>query len=121
MTTAVLEPVTRQRQQALIRANKVRHGSAAFRREVAQQPMAQGLAILADALEQPVVPEIAGVLTVERFIGSARRHGPRKVAQVLNRAAVGRYPNRERRHGLRVRDLTLPERSRLAAVLREDS
>lgn len=120
MTTATLDRPTRQRQQALVRANKLRHGSAAFRREVAQQPSAQGRAILADALEQPVVPEIAGVLTVERFISAARRHGPRKVAQLLNRAAVGRYTTRERRHGLRVRDLTLPERSRLAAVLREE-
>jgi hypothetical protein len=101
-----------QREGALARGNKLRLGGAQFRREVRDLPYSEGCAVLADALEAKP-DEAIGSLRVGHFLAAPKQMGEAKVQALLHLAdIIRRSPN------LRIRDLTDPEKQRLAVELR---
>jgi hypothetical protein len=106
MTTAA----TPQNLAALDVANHRRLKGAAFRRQVAASSRADGFLMLADALEKP--DDIIGSIQVGRFLRSVFGVGSDRVDIILAHSGVG-----PRRVIKRVGDLTVRERSLLAAEL----
>lgn len=111
MTTATAIP---QHLAALDVANVVRLAGAAWRHDVGRQPSRVGLVVLAEALEPARIPDHVGALTLSLFLRSAQRVGARRASRILAEAGLIRDASTAR-----VRDLTLRERSVLAAYLCE--
>lgn len=119
MTTAL--PPRPQCLDALATAQRIRLAGAAFRREVRELPRPEGLALLAAQLEARERPEAVDRLPVERFLTAPRRVGEIAAAKLIHRARIHRRTARgvnRQNPTLRVGDLTLRERSALAAALR---
>jgi hypothetical protein len=103
--------VTEQSMEALARANKIRLGGLRYRRKVASQPAGKGRLTLARTLERNGFPPEIGALRLRRFLASAAGIGEWKAAEICNDAGMARRDPR-------IRELTLRERSSLAASLR---
>lgn len=99
--------MTTQAMEALALGEERRLAAAHWRRGVRGKPRREGLLELADALRSTAAP---GSLPLMRFLTSPYRVGPAKAAAVMSAA---RLPA----SAYQVRDLTEPERLRLAAVL----
>lgn len=100
-----------QSMRALARANEVRIGSMHWRRKVSRQPAVQGRLTLARTLERNGFPPEVGALRLRRFLTSGHRIGERKAGEICTEAGLIRRDPR-------IRELTLRERSSLAAALR---
>ncbi|MGH2954667.1 MAG: hypothetical protein ACRD2Z_03205 [Thermoanaerobaculia bacterium] len=96
---------------ALERANEIRLAGARWRREVREYPKAEGQAMLAEALERNDIPDCLARMDLGWFLTAPQRLGPARAARLALGAGV-------RRSKCRVRDLTLRQRSVLAARLR---
>jgi hypothetical protein len=108
MTTATT--ARSQRLEALEVGNRIRLKGAAFRREVAAAPRPDGFRMLAEALEKP--DDVIASIQVGRFLRSVFGVGGDRVDIILAHSGVG-----PRRVIKRVGDLTVRERSLLAAEL----
>lgn len=97
--------------EALAVANETRTAGMRWRRKVARQDGPQARLMLARVLERRRIPPEIGALRLLRFLTAATRIGTDKAVRVCMDAEVYRRDPR-------VRDLTLGERARLAAVLR---
>lgn len=111
----VMEAPRTQQQIALDKANRLRIGGARFKAEVRHLDYSEGCAMLAEILErkpEQVPPEV-GAIKLGSFLAAPRRMGTAKADHLYRQAHIlRRSPN------LRVRDLTTPERDRLARLLR---
>jgi hypothetical protein len=99
--------------RAMAKANQIRFAMATFKRETRALDRKEAYGLLAAHLEAAeLLPEI-GAFKLRDYLAAPHRVGPTKAAAMLR--AAGIQPHR----GVyRVRNLTLGERARLAAVLR---
>jgi hypothetical protein len=111
MTT--LAPPKPQHLRALEIANRLRFGMADFKREARSLSRREGFGLLAAHLEAREMLDEIGAFKLDAFLTCPVRVGPNKAGEVIR--AAGLSPKRTTK---RVRDLTLSERSRLAAILR---
>ena len=106
-----------QNMDALAYGQMVRIAGAHRKAEVRALPMREGMALVADLLENPPI-EVRS-LKVAPLLGSIRAVGPNKVKRVLNKAGV--VPGAANRYvGPSDRNPTITpgERVRIASVLR---
>ena len=82
-----------------------------WRRKVARQPAVDGRITLARTLERNRFQPEIGALRLRRFLTAAKAIGDYKASEICNEAGLWRRDPR-------IRDLTLRERSSLAAALR---
>ena len=101
-----------QTMSALERANEIRLEGMRYRRKVGRMDAVAGRVQLAKTLEHNGFAPGVGALRLHRFLTAARLVGDEKARRMVYDAGVHRTD-------CRVRDLTLRERSALAAVLRQ--
>lgn len=104
--------VQAQRFEALERANEVRFGIAALRREISQLDLAAGCDRVADLIEQRDV--MTGAARVGWIVRAIPRVGAQKSSGILNRADIRSYD-------VHIRDLTERRRLLLIEQLRRDA
>ena len=101
-----------QHMEALVVANARRLEKARIRREISALPMRDGLAALADLLDDGPCPGL-GCARIADALAFVRSVGPRDAERMLHRAE--RFPPSA---GTLVRDLTDRQRRVIAAALR---
>lgn len=103
-----------QQEQALKRANEVRLRECAFRRRISALSYDEGCEIIAALLDDSDLPAYIGSMKVDRVITAVHRMGSRRAADVRRDASL-------MRREVRIRDLTVHEKRRLAQALRRRS
>lgn len=98
---------------ALAKANDIRIKQSNFRAQIRALNHSEGMEIVAETLLEDDPPRHIAVMKLDYMLLSVRRMGDANLGKVYRRASLHR-----RSPNLRVRELTVSEKERIAAELR---